>query len=190
MILLLFDFACLLLTALACLLVNLYVLNAAWNAPYGYEMVAERYWMDVALLLICSFFFRVVFQVYSIVCRYADTVAYFKIVVADATACVATLVISFLLFGNITFWPIVMLASLNALLCSRRKVISHSYVISLRFYKSFKLYQMDVKSAFLNGFINEEVYVRQPPGFEDFEHPDHVYKLNKALYGLKQAPRA
>nr|GEY59256.1 copia protein [Tanacetum cinerariifolium] len=49
---------------------------------------------------------------------------------------------------------------------------------------------MDVKSAFLNGFINEEVYVAQPPGFIDFEKSDHVYKLKKDLYGLKQAPKA
>jgi hypothetical protein len=56
-------------------------------------------------------------------------------------------------------------------------------------YHGFQLYQMDVKSAFLNGPIKEEVYVEQPPGFEDSEYPDHVYKLSKALYGLKQAPR-
>ncbi|WVZ51780.1 hypothetical protein U9M48_002891 [Paspalum notatum var. saurae] len=49
---------------------------------------------------------------------------------------------------------------------------------------------MDVKSAFPNGFIEEEVYVRQPPGFESAGFPDRVYKLRKALYGLKQAPRA
>ncbi|GJS70972.1 retrovirus-related pol polyprotein from transposon TNT 1-94 [Tanacetum coccineum] len=53
----------------------------------------------------------------------------------------------------------------------------------------FKLFQMDVKSAFLNGFINEEVYVAQPLGFIDLEKPNHVYKLKKALY-LKQAPKA
>ncbi|WVZ52080.1 hypothetical protein U9M48_003173 [Paspalum notatum var. saurae] len=56
--------------------------------------------------------------------------------------------------------------------------------------KGFKLQQMDVKSAFLNGFIEEEVYVRQPPDFESAKFPDRVYKLRKALYGLKQAPRA
>jgi hypothetical protein len=49
---------------------------------------------------------------------------------------------------------------------------------------------MDVKSAFLNGPIKEEIYVEQPPGFEDSEYPNHVYNLSKALYGLKQAPRA
>jgi hypothetical protein len=53
-------------------------------------------------------------------------------------------------------------------------------------YHGFKLYQMDVKSAFLNGPIKEEVYVEQPPGFEDIEYRNHVYKLSKALYGLKQ----
>ena len=56
--------------------------------------------------------------------------------------------------------------------------------------KGFKLYQMDVKSAFINVYIEEEVYVRQPSGFENPKHPDFVYKLNKALYGLKQALRA
>jgi hypothetical protein len=53
-----------------------------------------------------------------------------------------------------------------------------------------KLYQMDAKSVFLNGFINELVYVDQPPGFEDPRYPNHVYRLSKVLYGLKQAPRA
>jgi hypothetical protein len=54
-------------------------------------------------------------------------------------------------------------------------------------FKGFKLYQMDVKSAFLNGVIQEEVYVRQPSGFESPKYPDRVYKLSKTLYNLKQA---
>jgi hypothetical protein len=57
-------------------------------------------------------------------------------------------------------------------------------------FKRFKVYQMDVKSAFLYGNIEEEVYVCQPPGFEDPKFPDKVYRLDKALYGLHQAPRA
>nr|GFC90182.1 hypothetical protein [Tanacetum cinerariifolium] len=57
-------------------------------------------------------------------------------------------------------------------------------------FMGFLVYQMDAKSAFLYGTIKEEVYVCQPPGFEDPENPDKVYKVVKALYGLHQAPRA
>nr|GFA21182.1 hypothetical protein [Tanacetum cinerariifolium] len=57
-------------------------------------------------------------------------------------------------------------------------------------FKDFVVYQMDVKSVFLYGKIKEEVYVCQPPEFEDFGFPDKVYKVEKALYGLHQAPRA
>jgi hypothetical protein len=70
------------------------------------------------------------------------------------------------------------------------KLESIRILLAYATYHGFKLYQMDVKSAFLNGPIKEEVYVEQPPGFEDSEYPNHVYKLSKALYGLKQAPRA
>jgi hypothetical protein len=73
-----------------------------------------------------------------------------------------------------TFAPVARLESIRILL---------AYVA----HHSFKLFQMDVKSAFLNGLTKEEVYVEQPPGFEDDRHPDHVYRLSKALYGLKQA---
>ncbi|KAK1663300.1 hypothetical protein QYE76_051459 [Lolium multiflorum] len=79
-------------------------------------------------------------------------------------------------FGE-TFAPVARLESIRILLA----FASHH---------GFKLQQMDVKSAFLNGPLHEEVYVKQPPGFEDPHFPDHVFKLKKALYGLKQAPRA
>jgi hypothetical protein len=71
-----------------------------------------------------------------------------------------------------TYAPVARLESIRILL---------AYVT----YHGFKLYQMDVKSAFLNGPIKEEVYVEQPPDFEDSEYPNYVYKLSKELYGLK-----
>ena len=76
-----------------------------------------------------------------------------------------------------TFAPVIRLEAIRMLL---------AYASS----NDFKLFQMDVKSAFLNGFIQEKVYVDQPLGFENHKLPNHVFKLKKALYGLKQAPRA
>jgi hypothetical protein len=79
-------------------------------------------------------------------------------------------------FGE-TFAPVARLESIRILL---------GYACS----HNIKLFQMDVKGAFLNGKISELVFVEQPPDFEDPKKPNHVYKLSKALYGLKQAPRA
>ncbi|GJX99429.1 retrovirus-related pol polyprotein from transposon TNT 1-94 [Tanacetum coccineum] len=62
--------------------------------------------------------------------------------------------------------------------------------LAYAYFMGFMVYQMDVKSAFLYGTIEEEVYVCQPPGFEDPDYPDKVYKVVKTLYGLHQAPRA
>nr|GEZ21968.1 copia protein [Tanacetum cinerariifolium] len=75
-----------------------------------------------------------------------------------------------------TYGPVARLESIRILL---------AYACAL----DFKLFKMDVKSAFLNGFINEEVYVAQPLGFINFEKPDHVYKLKKALYSLNKHPK-
>jgi hypothetical protein len=79
-------------------------------------------------------------------------------------------------FGE-TFAPVAHLKAIRILL---------AFAVS----KGFKLYQMNVKSVFLNGVIQEEVYVRQPLGFENPKYPNRVYKLSKALYGLNQAPQA
>ena len=57
-------------------------------------------------------------------------------------------------------------------------------------HKGFKLYQMDVKTAFQNELLNDEVFVEQMPGFEEASQPNHVYKLYKTMYRLMQAPRA
>nr|GFC07610.1 retrovirus-related Pol polyprotein from transposon TNT 1-94 [Tanacetum cinerariifolium] len=57
-------------------------------------------------------------------------------------------------------------------------------------HKDFTVFQMNVKTVFLNGILKNEVYVGQPSGFVSKKYPDHVYALDKALYGLKQAPRA
>jgi hypothetical protein len=74
-----------------------------------------------------------------------------------------------------TFAPVARLESVKILL-------------SIACHLGFKLYQMDVKSAFLNGILQEEVYVEQPKGFQAPHHPHRGYKIKKALYGLKQAP--
>ncbi|GKD69525.1 retrovirus-related pol polyprotein from transposon TNT 1-94 [Tanacetum coccineum] len=62
--------------------------------------------------------------------------------------------------------------------------------IAIAAHKNMAIYQMDVKTGFLNGELKEEVYLSQPEGLVDQDNPSHVYKLKKALYGLKQAPRA
>ena len=70
------------------------------------------------------------------------------------------------------------------------KLESIRILLAIASHLNFKLYQMDVKSTFLNEMLQEEIYVEQPKGFVDPHRPDDVYKLKKALYGLKQALRA
>ena len=78
---------------------------------------------------------------------------------------------------NETFSHVVKLATIRTILC-------------LAVTKSWPLRKLDIKNVFLNGILREEVYMTQPPGFEDPHRPQHVCRLQKAIYGLKQAPRA
>ncbi|GJT02046.1 retrovirus-related pol polyprotein from transposon TNT 1-94 [Tanacetum coccineum] len=75
-------------------------------------------------------------------------------------------------------------------LWKKKKNEDQTIFVAYAAHKSCPIYHMDVKKAFLNGPLKEEVYVAQPKGFVDPKHPDEVYRLRKALYGLKQAPRA
>ena len=70
------------------------------------------------------------------------------------------------------------------------RLVSIQILLSIACIMNFKLYQMDVKNAFLNGLLNEEVFFEQAKGFQDPHFPDHVLRLKKALYGLKQPTRA
>ena len=74
-----------------------------------------------------------------------------------------------------TFAPVARYTSIRALISIVAKM-------------GWKIHQMDVKTAFLNGLLQEEVYLEQPQGFEEFERDSHVCRLKKALYGLKQVP--
>ncbi|GJY72356.1 putative ribonuclease H-like domain-containing protein [Tanacetum coccineum] len=78
----------------------------------------------------------------------------------------------------------------NEVFATVARIESIRIFLAYALYMRFMVYQMDVKSAFLYGQIEEDVYVCQPPGFEDPNHPDKVYKVVKALYGQHQAPRA
>jgi len=63
-------------------------------------------------------------------------------------------------------------------------------IIIVALVQKWPIWQLDVKNAFLHGSISEDLYMQQPPGMADSQHPTHVCKLQRALYGLKQAPRA
>nr|GFA81279.1 retrovirus-related Pol polyprotein from transposon TNT 1-94 [Tanacetum cinerariifolium]GFA81959.1 retrovirus-related Pol polyprotein from transposon TNT 1-94 [Tanacetum cinerariifolium] len=73
---------------------------------------------------------------------------------------------------------------------NKSRLVVRGIFLAYDAHKSFSVFQMDVKTTFLHGSLKEDVYVCQPEGFIDADHPSHVYKLKKALYGLKQAPRA
>ncbi|KAK4841324.1 hypothetical protein QYF36_002695 [Acer negundo] len=73
---------------------------------------------------------------------------------------------------------------------NKARLVAQGLLLSISCVHKFKLHLMDVMSAFLNVFLQKEVFVEQPKGFMDDYHPNHVHRLKKALYGLKQTPRA
>ncbi|GJY98232.1 retrovirus-related pol polyprotein from transposon TNT 1-94 [Tanacetum coccineum] len=92
-------------------------------------------------------------------------------------------------------WPTEILLKVNALAATeaQKPSVVEQYIrifLANAASKNMTVYQMDVKTAFLNGELKEEVYVSQPESFIDPDRPNHVYRLKKALYGLKQAPQA
>nr|GEV78297.1 retrovirus-related Pol polyprotein from transposon TNT 1-94 [Tanacetum cinerariifolium] len=78
----------------------------------------------------------------------------------------------------------------NTVIRNKNRLVVRGIFLAYAAHKSFIVFQMDMKTAFLHGPLKEDVYVCQPGGFIDTDHPSHVYKLKKALYGLKQAPKA
>lgn len=70
------------------------------------------------------------------------------------------------------------------------KPVTMRLILTIATVKKWRVHQLDVKNAFLNGVLSETVFVHQPPGFKSRKYPNHVCQLHKALYGLKQAPRA
>ncbi|GKD01716.1 retrovirus-related pol polyprotein from transposon TNT 1-94 [Tanacetum coccineum] len=78
----------------------------------------------------------------------------------------------------------------NTVIKNKTRLVVRGIFLAYAAHKSFTVFQMDVKTTFLHGTLKEDVYVCQPEGFINVDHPSHVYKLKKALYGLKQAPRA
>nr|GEU78117.1 hypothetical protein [Tanacetum cinerariifolium] len=107
---------------------------------------------------------------------------------ADFTNLETTITEELLQFKMQKVWVLVDLPNRKGGIVARIEVIR--LFLAYTSFMGFMVYQMDVKSAFLYGTIKEEVYVCQPPGFEDPNYPDKVYKVVKALYGLHQAPRA
>ncbi len=121
LLLLLFDLACLIFVAAVYFLINRFLTNV---------VLGTRYWIDVAVLFVCTLIFRVVFRIYFSVYRYADTMVYLKAILADAVGGIIAITINLIAFGDVAFWRIVTLAALNVLMC-----LSSRFTYRLRYRK-------------------------------------------------------